>query len=355
MKKVFIYLPMMVIILSVAVCFCASDCSGSTLQQRLHQINTRFQRTYEQLKQHYLDRILEERRQVIFVDEYGDLVTYYSHAGCSHSHTQSTDKYNALKSMAHMPAAVALELLTMFGRYDKRGDLLSSDHVMVLDDSWRGEVVKLRRELNHLLDNGEDEAREKSLEDTFGSRDVLSRQRDMVHEALAFLDELLKEGSLSRDRVKRYAISMVVPMMQNADNAADEQISWLWHNTLLFMRQCNVTQNDLQRDYVVILMGPMLPSRRNLQQQFFERVLGARADRARDRIIFVQNVQDEAQAAFAAATSMQDRQLSLLFFDRDWRLHEGKWKKSLFDAFGYCANNFNKNRHSFGWRREGTR
>lgn len=200
--------------------------------------------------------------------------------------------YHRVKAMAHIPLAVVVILSTALDLPD--------------DTGWQARLAAYRDKVR---------AAPPLLDRLDFTPEQLTRQREIVEGSLAFMDGVLAAGHVDREALTGYARAMRPLVMANAYDAAGAQLDGL--HALVQRWRAEMGEAEWNRLYVLVL-GPKLPRRDNVQFEYFARALGR--DAVGKRLLYTEGIFDKETALSLLGSVVQDRPAAALFFDDPMRL-----------------------------------
>lgn len=252
----------------------------------LVDLNQAFRQAYAQARQRSLDRA----GPIILVE--GDRLVLWQDGRREEVEFMPADYHN-LKAVSHIPLAVYA--------------LLAPDADRRLEPAGLDELRRYRERLPAVA---------RSLPARGWSNDLLRRQKQIVADAEAFLDQVLKEGQTSRPELVRYTRRQAAALLANAADAARLQLEALHRQVRRWRASLSADQWKAVR---VVVVGSAMPRQQNLSVQYFARLLGEPGEGR--RIIYAESLWDEKRALNLLGTHLLDTDVGAAFFDDPRRMH----------------------------------
>ena len=201
--------------------------------------------------------------------------------------------YQALKAVAHIPFAVFL----MFDQSD----------FQPLSDTRVSEICDYRK----LIENAG-----KTLSIRGFSDVQLQRQREIIGESLAFLDDTIEKRQVTKPELDDFARKMSPRLLANVDEATRAELDAL-HSHVMKWRH-KLSQEEWQKLHVLIMSAHM-PRDRELTVQYFERALNEPFEGR--RIVYAEGLYEEPKAMDLLGTHIIDGSTGEAFFEDFMRMH----------------------------------
>jgi hypothetical protein len=252
----------------------------------LVELNQVFRQAYAKARQRGLDRA----GPIILVE--GDRLVLWQGGRREEVEFMPAD-YRHLKAVSHIPLAVYA--------------LLAPDADRRFEPAGLDELRRYRERLPAVA---------RSLHARGWSNDLLQRQKQIVADAEAFLDQVLKEGKTSRPELVRYTRRQAAALLANAAEAARLQLEALHRQVSRWRASLSADQWKAVR---VVVVGSAMPRQQNLSVQYFARLLGEAGEGR--RIIYAESLWDEKRALDLLGTHLLDTDVGAAFFDDPRRMH----------------------------------
>jgi len=259
----------------------------------LEQLDDRFIDIYEAARTRVVD--IQKRKALIVIDH--DVLRLYYGDGVEQDFPGlETPIYNKMKTLGHIPLAV----------------------LCLLSDWATGEQI----EENHLASIAAYRAALGSLADDLDTRreveqGILYKPTQIYAKSTALLDDVLKNGRASGDKLKAFARDVCGDIGPALMAAARDQLQ-ACHQRVQHIRQ-NVLSQEQWHAVCVLVLGPYMAREGELFLQYFAKILDTPMQ-ANRRLVYFEG--DDLQSAFdRLGTAMLDAVASdAIFGDRE-RLH----------------------------------
>ena len=157
---------------------------------------------------------------------------------------------------------------------------------------------------------------EASLDTLKLSAATLARQRRIVAESLAFLDDVAGRGRFARSLLLGFTRGMAPLVMQNVTEATRAQLD-ATHTQVSAWRQ-ELSPQEWDRLHVLII-GPHMPRENLVVMQYFLRLL--HEPREGRRVVYAESLWTEPQALDLLGTHLLDGAVGEAFFGDYMRMH----------------------------------
>ena len=143
-----------------------------------------------------------------------------------------------------------------------------------------------------------------------------ARQKQMQDESMAFAQQVLSAGSVTRAKLDGYASRMGKLALLNADDAevlemgAVDELVREWKSRM---------SPEEWRNLRVIVCDAHMPREQEREMLYFEALLGEHYEG--HRIVFSENGDDMQKVLNLLATHRLDEQIAISFFHDRWRMH----------------------------------
>ena len=201
--------------------------------------------------------------------------------------------YQALKAVAHIPFAVFL----MFDQSD----------FQPLSETRVSEICNYRK----LIDHGGKTISGRGFSDV-----QLQRQREIIAESVAFLDDAIEKRQVTKQQLDDFARKINPVVMANVNEATRAELDAL-HSHVMEWRH-KLSSDDWQKLHVLIMSAHM-PRDRELTVQYFERALDEPFEGR--RIVYAEGLYDEPKAMDLLGTHIVDGSTGEAFFGDFMRMH----------------------------------
>ncbi|MBV9124801.1 MAG: hypothetical protein JO112_15705 [Planctomycetes bacterium] len=252
----------------------------------LVDLNQTFRDAYAQARQETLAR----EGPVVLVED-DNLVLL--HHGPRREVKVTPDAFQVLKAVAHIPLA----LYVMLAPYGP-GDIPAS------------RLAELRK-YGEQVRKAEDSLEGRGLDEK-----VLARQKKIIARSQQFLDGVLEAKKIDPAEVTAFTRRLTPLVLANMADAARLRLEALDRQVRTW--RAELTPQEWQEVRVVI-MGSPLPRQRNLNTQYFARLLGESGEGP--RIIYSESVYEEDRALRLLGTSQLDSAIGTAFFGDPQRMH----------------------------------
>lgn len=209
-------------------------------------------------------------------------------------------RYRDLKALSH----VAMGLYSLLQPHVDRHDA----------PVWRADLVTYRKRVADIA----------PLVDDLGLHwDDAKRERALLKTTLAFMDQTLADGYVSRTALRAYADDVGPSLLGNLYDASDVELQSLDALVTRWRKHMNAAE---WARLTVVVLGPARPRERLPPYEYFARLLGPQA--VDQRLIRAENISDVAGALDLLATMVNDRQLAADFFRDPSRINAGLMRDS---------------------------
>jgi len=203
-----------------------------------------------------------------------------------------TPIYDPVKTIAHVPLAIYVILTPGEG---------------AMDDARLKTLAGLR----DLIPPAE-----ASLDSLKLSPGTLSRQKKIVADSLAFLDDVVRRRNFTRSELLAFTRAMVPRVMENVDEATRAQLDAVHAQMSAWRRE--LSPDEWKRLHVVII-GPHMPREGLVVMQYFLRLLHEPAEGV--RVIYAESLWEEPKALDLVGTHLLDGSVGEAFFGDYLRMH----------------------------------
>ncbi len=148
------------------------------------------------------------------------------------------------------------------------------------------------------------------------SEEQTARQRQIVKESLAFIDQLRERGRCSVAQRQAFIRRLTPLVMANTADAAWATLNAIDGAVRQWQRELPPAEwNKLK----VVVMGKQLPRKDSLAMQYFARLLNVPGEC--ERLIYAESISEEPKALILLGTHVLDTQIGIDFFDDPMRMH----------------------------------
>lgn len=204
------------------------------------------------------------------------------------------DSYDALKTVAHLTLGV-VGLLQAY-----------ADDPAAQVDAWRLPLETLQARAK--------EARP-ILADLGLGADALARNQSIMDRMIGFADQVLADGTYTRDGLTAAARDVSPYLLGSAVDAARAQIDGL--DTIVRAWKADMTPEEWDQ-LMVLVLGPRMPRNGYLQFAYFRSLMGEEA--VDHTLIYGENIFDQKSALDLLGTVLQDRSIGRITFDDEMRM-----------------------------------
>ncbi len=264
----------------------ASTSSEDALIVPWNEMNMRFREDYSKSRL----RQLEKLGPIVILREDKMIMRYKGEVKTLQVIPQ---RYTLLKSVSHIPLAIFVIL-------DGRTDAPLSDEAKKELSTFRGFVDKASGNIGDWKLSGES----------------LSRQKLTIQDSQKFIDTVLKNGSVSKEELRKFARTMAPLVLETAYEATSMELDLI--DAGLKSWKENMPAEDWNRLHVVI-MQPHMPRNENRTMLYFEKML--KQPYEGERIIYCEGSSDEEYAVNLIGTHVLDKHIAVDFFKDPWRMH----------------------------------
>ncbi|MEO8373505.1 MAG: hypothetical protein ABI806_30250 [Candidatus Solibacter sp.] len=251
----------------------------------LTALNDGFRAAYAEAK----GRMLAANRPTLVVN--GDTLSLLRDGHRVEANT-GTPIYDPVKSIAHIPLAIYVILTPGEGALDEAR-------------------LKTLTGLRALIPPAE-----ASLDQVTLPATALARQKEIVADCLAFLDDVAVKRTYTRTALQAFTHRMTPLVMENAGDAARAQLDAVHAQVSKWRRE--LSPAEWERLHVVII-GPHMPREDLLVTQYFLRLLHER--REGRRVVYAESLWQEPQAMDLLGTHLLDGSVGDAFFGDYMRMH----------------------------------
>lgn len=208
--------------------------------------------------------------------------------------------YTGLKELAHVPLASYVILIN-------RVDETAPKRSCALDAETISRLSGLQLAV---------QAASKKMSDSGIPQKSTERQQQIINRTDAFLGAALTQKQISYEQLNAFTRGIIPLEMQNADGAADSQISSMaqivdkWKDAM--------PSNEWNQIRAVVVSGHM-PRAQNSSGQFFADLLHEKTEGG--RLMIIETAADDAAALDSLATHTLDGKIAVDFFGDPWRMH----------------------------------
>jgi len=249
-------------------------------------VNKLFRKNYAEAKQ----EILRKLGPVIICT--GDTITL-QRGVTRESHIFIKPRYSGLKEIAHIT----------LGTY-----VLLINHI---DEKLSTDVMARLKEFKESIETAKAQLTNEGLEQS-----DFDNQEELIAKTLAFQDEVLKAGTVSRAELREYSRSVGALNLSNANGAASSQLDTI--DGIVAKWRANMTPREWNSMYVIVVTGHM-PRQAQASFQYFSRLLKQKVEG--ERIIVMESAQTNEQAVDLLLTHILDGDVAVDFFKDRWRMH----------------------------------
>jgi hypothetical protein len=203
-----------------------------------------------------------------------------------------TPIYDPVKTIAHLPLAIYVTLTPGDG-------VVGEDRLKTLAG------------LRELIPPAE-----ASLDTLKLSAATLARQKRIVADSVAFIDDVAGKGKFARASLLAFTRGMTPLVMENVTEAARAQLDAI-HAQVSAWRK-DLSQQEWDRLHVVII-GPHMPREKLVVTQYFLRLLHEPEEGR--RVVYAESVWEEPQALDLLGTHLLDGGVGEAFFGDYMRMH----------------------------------
>ena len=264
----------------------AAPPAGPVQPAALTALNDAFRAAYADAKA----RVLAQAVPTLIVS--GDNFSLLRSGGRREEANVGTPIYDPVKTIAHVPLAIYVILTPGEGSVDAAR-------------------LKALAGLRELIPPAE-----ASLDAVKLPAATLARQKRIVEESLAYLDEVAKARRFTRAGLVRFTRSMAPLVMENVVEAARAQLDATHAQVSAWRRELSADEWGRLR---VVIIGPHMPRQDLVVTQYFLRRLGERQEGR--RVVYAESMWQEAQAMDLLGTHLLDGGVGEAFFGDYMRMH----------------------------------
>jgi hypothetical protein len=203
-----------------------------------------------------------------------------------------TPIYDPVKTIAHIPLAIYVTLTPGDG---------------ALGDDRLTTLAGLRKLIPPA---------EASLDTLKLSAATLARQKRIVAESLAFLDDVAGRRTFARSSLLAFTRGMAPLVMENVTEATHAQLDATHAQVLAWRRELSPQEWDRLH---VLIIGPHMPRENLVVMQYFLRLLHEPAEGR--RVVYAESLWGEPQALDLLGTHLLDGSVGDAFFGDYMRMH----------------------------------
>lgn len=215
------------------------------------------------------------------------------HSGKRQEANVIPSRYTLLKSVSHIP-------LTIFVLLEDRQDTAISDELAELLKQFRSSYEKAASNL------GSWKLSEKTLQ----------RQKKIVSDCNEFIDNSLKNRSVTDDQLLAFCRAMGPLVLENAYEAVSAQLAAIDKQVSVWQKE--ISQDEWKRLHVAVMSSHM-PREQNAVMQYFHKYLGQKKEG--ENLIYGEGRSEEQYAQELVGTHIIDRAIAVYFFKDPWRMH----------------------------------
>jgi hypothetical protein len=249
-------------------------------------LDNTFRQMYAQAR-----REIKEKTSPVIISMLGNLILVRN--GQSEQHSVLSPEWQTLKTVDHIPLAIFVAL-------QARTDAPIDDATRASLINFREKIVAAGTEIAAMPFTPETAARQKQIQD----------------ESVAFVQQVLNAGSVTRAELDAYAGRMGKLALLNADDAEVLEMGTV--DKLVREWKSQMSPEEW-RNLRVIVSDAHMPREQEREMLYFEALLGE--NREGHRIVFAENGEDEQKVLDLLATHRLDEQVAISFFHDPWRMH----------------------------------
>jgi hypothetical protein len=200
--------------------------------------------------------------------------------------------YDPVKTIAHIPLAIYVTLTPGDGALDE-------------------DRLKTFAGLRHLIPPAE-----ASLDTLKLPAATLARQKRIVAESLAFLDDVARRRTFVRSSLLAFTRGMAPLVMENVTEATHAQLDATHAQVSAWRRDLSPQEWDQLH---VLIVGPHMPRENLVVMQYFLRLLHEPAEGR--RVVYAESLWEEPQALDLLGTHLLDGDVGEAFFGDYMRMH----------------------------------
>ena len=146
--------------------------------------------------------------------------------------------------------------------------------------------------------------------------DIVARQKLLMDNSLAFLNETMKDSRVSSKELQAFTIQLRPTILSNANDAVALEVASL--NKQIQSWRKEMTANEWNNLHVIIAGGHM-PRQQSHYMQYFSALLKEHEEGR--KLIYMEGVEDEQHALDLLATHLLDESIGTAFFRDSSRMH----------------------------------
>ena len=200
--------------------------------------------------------------------------------------------YDPVKTIAHIPLAIYVTLTPGDGALDE-------------------DRLKTLAGLRELIP-----AAEASLDTLKLPAATLARQKRIVAESLAFLDDVARRRTFVRSSLLAFTRGMAPLVMENVTEATHAQLDATHAQVSAWRRDLSPQEWDQLQ---ILIVGPHMPRENLVVMQYFLRLLHEPAEGR--RVVYAESLWEEPQALDLLGTHLLDGDVGEAFFGDYMRMH----------------------------------
>jgi hypothetical protein len=259
--------------------------AGPVQPAALTALNNAFRAAYADAR----SRVLKASGPTLIVN--GDRFSLVRHGQRLEANV-GTPIYDPVKTIAHIPLAIYVTLTPGEGALD--------------DDR-----LKTLAGLRELIPPAE-----ASLDTLKLSAPTLARQKRIVTDCLAFLDEVTRRRSFERASLLAFTRRMAPPVMENVSEATRAQLDATHAQVSAWRRDLSLQEWSQLH---VLIVGPHMPREKLVVTEYFLRLLHEPAEGR--RVVYAESLWEEPQALDLLGTHLLDGSVGEAFFGDYLRMH----------------------------------
>jgi len=147
--------------------------------------------------------------------------------------------------------------------------------------------------------------------------ELRERQYRIIDATIDFIGGVRTQGSVSREKLKRFASGLSNTLMQNADDGVAAQLAVM--NEIVSGWKREMPEDDWSRLRVILTSGHMARERL-VTWQFFSGLL--HEEKEGDKIIVMEGIDDFDKGVDLLGTHMLDEKIGVDFFGDRWGMHK---------------------------------
>jgi len=266
-----------------------------TIPESLVALNKLFLEGYQERQ-----AFVKTNTRPLIVANPSSLILYWN--GVTETNRCIPDIYHALKAVAHVPFGIFLRI-----------DGYAKDPPSLLPEPVLSELRVYPARIAEA---------EASLPEAGYSPAQLARQRAILSACTAYLANVLKTGTASRNALLAFTHKVGPWMLKNADEAAAAQLDMTHAAVMQWKKQ--IAPADWQH-LVVVVRGLQMPRRLNILTQYFAKATGERSHNLgypleSRRLIYAESLMNNRDHLDLMATTFIDGDASEAFFGDRWRM-----------------------------------